>query len=86
MADTRRGQSSHGLLHSPQVISFNLRLATKSESNTRRPAVQVYHIKKLVKSLQEKNEVLMVVDLHGHSQRFNVFSFGVSEDEFTHPG
>ena len=38
----------------------------------------IYHIKMMVKKLQEDREIFLVCDLHGHSRKKNVFMYGCS--------
>ncbi|XP_075246173.1 uncharacterized protein LOC142339779 isoform X2 [Convolutriloba macropyga] len=48
--------------------------------NYRRPKREffptIWHVKNLIERTMQRNEVLMYVDLHGHSRRHNVFMYG----------
>ena len=46
----------------------------KSPSKLLHPTI--YYTKKLVKSIHEERQVVMVCDLHGHSRKQNVFMYG----------
>jgi hypothetical protein len=50
-------------------------------------APTVYAAKRMIANLiKEGMDVLMCIDLHGHSTKCNVFTFGVCESEFAAPG
>ena len=38
----------------------------------------VYHYKQMVKKLQEDRDLFLVLDLHGHSRKKNIFCYGNS--------
>lgn len=37
---------------------------------------EVYHLKKFIKNMHKEKEVLMYIDLHGHSRQKHVFFYG----------
>ena len=39
---------------------------------------EVYHLKQLIKNTNKEKEVIMYIDLHGHSRQKNVFFYGCS--------
>ena len=43
----------------------------------------IYHLRKMVKEFQAAHNVLMAVDLHGHSRQKNVFMYGCCDKEPT---
>ena len=37
---------------------------------------EIFYTKKLLQECNQKNEILMFLDLHGHSRRKNIFAYG----------
>jgi regulator of sigma D len=45
-------------------------------------APTIYHTKQLIRSFANERKVLLFVDLHGHSQKFNVFLYGCEASSY----
>ena len=44
----------------------------------------IFHLKGLIKQMQQEREFLLFVDLHGHSRKKNIFMYGNSNKNETH--
>ena len=45
----------------------------------------IYHAKEMIRRFTEEREVLMFLDLHGHSRKKNIFIYGCENDRVTQP-
>lgn len=45
-------------------------------------APTIYYTKNLIRSFAAERKVLLFVDMHGHSQKFNVFLYGCEASDY----
>lgn len=61
------------------AAGFDLNRKWKQCSEKLHP--EIYQLKELIKKLQQEKEVIMFIDLHGHSRQKNVFFYGCCPKE-----
>lgn len=73
----------HGNYRS-NLAGYDLNRKWENPSKAYHP--EIYHLRKLIRSIQEMGEVVLFCDLHGHSMKKNAFVYGCHDPVDPHSG